>query len=233
VYIYPRVSGIHLGFGYPFGFRVSAGLVLVIDFHLNRFSVRVRVSVLGARRLHPIRTRPVAILRDNRGRRGVRRLRRIRVGGSAQWHGREGVGRVKRAAQARRMERARAEHADPMAYHYRLGKDQISQNWLPPSRRPFGSVGSRTLEAWSRCKYASRDRCSVSSDAIVTSLPPSPNSQPRLYLVISPLFYGLYPVRCHQGLRDETIHLPVVLYCPDGANNICTFNWFCISLGFD
>jgi hypothetical protein len=41
VYIYPRVSGIHLGFGYPFGFRVSAGLVLVMDFHLNRCSVRV------------------------------------------------------------------------------------------------------------------------------------------------------------------------------------------------
>jgi hypothetical protein len=50
------------GFGYPFGFRVSAGLVLVMDFHPNRCSVRVRVSVLGARRLHPIRTRPVAIL---------------------------------------------------------------------------------------------------------------------------------------------------------------------------
>ena len=42
------------------GFRVSAGLVLVMDFHPNWF--RVRVSVLGARRLHPIRTRPVAIL---------------------------------------------------------------------------------------------------------------------------------------------------------------------------
>jgi hypothetical protein len=44
VYIYPRVSVIHSGFGYPFGFRVSAGLVLVMDFHPNRFSVRVRVS---------------------------------------------------------------------------------------------------------------------------------------------------------------------------------------------
>jgi hypothetical protein len=46
-YIYPRVSGIHSGFGYPFGFRVSAGLVLVMDFHPNRFSVRVRFSILG------------------------------------------------------------------------------------------------------------------------------------------------------------------------------------------
>ena len=62
VYIYPRISDIHSGFGYPFGFRVSAGLVLVMDFHPNRFRVRVRVSILGARRLHPIRTRPVAIL---------------------------------------------------------------------------------------------------------------------------------------------------------------------------
>jgi RNase adaptor protein for sRNA GlmZ degradation len=36
-YIYPRVSGIHSGFGYPFGFRVSAGLVLVMDFHPNPY----------------------------------------------------------------------------------------------------------------------------------------------------------------------------------------------------
>jgi hypothetical protein len=34
-------------FGYPFGFRVSAGLVLVMDFHPNRFSVRIRVSISG------------------------------------------------------------------------------------------------------------------------------------------------------------------------------------------
>jgi hypothetical protein len=47
VYIYPLVSGIHSGFGYPFGFWVSAGLVLVVDFHPNRFSVRVRVSISG------------------------------------------------------------------------------------------------------------------------------------------------------------------------------------------
>ena len=32
-------------FGYPFGFRVSAGLVLVMNFHPNRFRVRVRVSI--------------------------------------------------------------------------------------------------------------------------------------------------------------------------------------------
>ena len=46
------------------GFRVSAGLVLVMDFHPNGFGFgfRFRVLVLGARRLHPIRTRPVAIL---------------------------------------------------------------------------------------------------------------------------------------------------------------------------
>jgi hypothetical protein len=36
-----------MSFGYPFEFRVSAGLVLVIDFHPNRCSVRVRVSTLG------------------------------------------------------------------------------------------------------------------------------------------------------------------------------------------
>jgi hypothetical protein len=36
-----------VGFGYPFGFRVSSGLVLVMDFHPNRFSFRVRVSILG------------------------------------------------------------------------------------------------------------------------------------------------------------------------------------------
>jgi hypothetical protein len=35
------------GFGYPFGFQVSAGLVLVMDFHPNRFSVRVRVLISG------------------------------------------------------------------------------------------------------------------------------------------------------------------------------------------
>jgi hypothetical protein len=39
-----RVLGIRSGFGYPFGFRVSAGLVFVMDFHPNRCSVRVRVS---------------------------------------------------------------------------------------------------------------------------------------------------------------------------------------------
>ena len=35
------------GFGYPFGFRVSAGLVLMMDFHPNRFWVRVRISISG------------------------------------------------------------------------------------------------------------------------------------------------------------------------------------------
>ena len=45
--IYPRVSGIHSGFGYPFGFRVSAGLDLVMNFHPNRFSGRIRVSISG------------------------------------------------------------------------------------------------------------------------------------------------------------------------------------------
>ena len=34
-------------FGYPIEFRVSAGLVLVMDFHPNRFRVRVRVSGSG------------------------------------------------------------------------------------------------------------------------------------------------------------------------------------------
>jgi hypothetical protein len=62
VYIYPRVSGIHSGFGYPYGFWVSSGLVLVMDFQPNWCSILVRISVLGARRPHPIRTRPVAIL---------------------------------------------------------------------------------------------------------------------------------------------------------------------------
>jgi hypothetical protein len=47
VYIYPRVSGIHSGFEYAFGFRVSAGLVLVMDFHPNQCSVWVRVSNSG------------------------------------------------------------------------------------------------------------------------------------------------------------------------------------------
>ena len=50
------------GFRVSFGFWVSAGLVLVVDFHPNRFRVRVSISGFGARRLHPIRTRPVAIL---------------------------------------------------------------------------------------------------------------------------------------------------------------------------
>jgi hypothetical protein len=36
-----------VGFGYPFGFRVSTGLVLVMDFHPNRCSVRVQVSTSG------------------------------------------------------------------------------------------------------------------------------------------------------------------------------------------
>jgi len=31
---------------------------------------------------------------------------------------------------------------------------------------------------------------------------------------LSALLWPL-PVHCHQGLRDETIHLPVVLYCPN------------------
>jgi hypothetical protein len=44
------------GFGDP---RVS---VSEMDFHPNRGSGRVRVSVLGAQRLHLIRTHPVAIL---------------------------------------------------------------------------------------------------------------------------------------------------------------------------
>ena len=35
------------GFRASFGFRVSAGLVLVMDFHPNRFRVRVRVSISG------------------------------------------------------------------------------------------------------------------------------------------------------------------------------------------
>ena len=35
------------GFGYPFGFWVSAGLVLVMDFHPNRFRVRVSISGFG------------------------------------------------------------------------------------------------------------------------------------------------------------------------------------------
>jgi hypothetical protein len=45
-----------------FTINISAGLVLVMKFHPNRFSVWVRVSISGARRLHPIRTRPVTIL---------------------------------------------------------------------------------------------------------------------------------------------------------------------------
>ena len=32
-------------FGYPFGFLVSAGLILVMDFHPNRFRIRVRILI--------------------------------------------------------------------------------------------------------------------------------------------------------------------------------------------
>jgi hypothetical protein len=35
------------GFGYPFGFRVSAGLILVMNFHPNQFSVRVQIWISG------------------------------------------------------------------------------------------------------------------------------------------------------------------------------------------
>ena len=55
-----RVSGIRSGFGYPrvwFWWWISTR----IGFR-GGFGFRFRVSVLGARRLHPIRTRPVAIL---------------------------------------------------------------------------------------------------------------------------------------------------------------------------
>ena len=55
-----RVSGIRSGFGYPrvwFWWWISTR----IGFQ-GGFGFRFRVSVLGARRLHPIRTRPVAIL---------------------------------------------------------------------------------------------------------------------------------------------------------------------------
>ena len=55
-----RVSGIRSGFGYPrvwFWWWIS----IRIGFR-GGFGFRFRVSVLGARRLHPIRTRPVAIL---------------------------------------------------------------------------------------------------------------------------------------------------------------------------
>jgi hypothetical protein len=53
------------GFGYPFGFRVSACLVL--GWIITRigvqcgFGFRFRVLSSGAQRLHPIRIRPVAI----------------------------------------------------------------------------------------------------------------------------------------------------------------------------
>jgi len=55
-----RVSGIRSGFGYPrvwFWWWISTR----IGFR-GGFGFRFRVSVLGAQRLHPIRTRPVAIL---------------------------------------------------------------------------------------------------------------------------------------------------------------------------
>jgi hypothetical protein len=53
-------------FGYPFGFWVSTGLVLGMDYHpesvfgaVSGFDFEFRVSGLGAQRLHPIRIRPV------------------------------------------------------------------------------------------------------------------------------------------------------------------------------
>jgi hypothetical protein len=62
-----------VGFGYPFGFRVSVRVSGIRGFGFGDgfspengfrfgFGFRFRVSVLGARRLHPIWTRPVAIL---------------------------------------------------------------------------------------------------------------------------------------------------------------------------
>jgi hypothetical protein len=56
-----RVSGIRSGFGYPrvlFWWWISTRIGVRFG-----FGFRLRVSVLGARRLHPIRTPLVAILR--------------------------------------------------------------------------------------------------------------------------------------------------------------------------
>jgi len=45
--IYARVSDNHSGFGYLFGFWVSTGLVLVLNFYLNRSRFWFWVSTLG------------------------------------------------------------------------------------------------------------------------------------------------------------------------------------------
>jgi hypothetical protein len=58
-----RVSGIRSGFGYPqvwFWWWISTRIGVRFG-----FGFRLRVLVFGAQRLHPIRTRPVAILNYN------------------------------------------------------------------------------------------------------------------------------------------------------------------------